>query len=131
MRQLALRYPKGEIHIVWDNLNIHYDGPDKRWTRFNQRHGNRFHFHYTPLHASWVNQVELFFARLQKRVLRYASFRSISELGAEVMAEHSVLDPHRAGPSSPRRVPTSREARRCRLLRRPRWNRPVSCTQTT
>ncbi len=59
MEALARRHPTGEVHIVWDNLNIHLDGAERRWTRFNARHGNRFHFHYTPLHASWVNQIEL------------------------------------------------------------------------
>ena len=28
--------------VVWDNLNIHYDGADERWTCFNAAHGNRF-----------------------------------------------------------------------------------------
>ena len=54
-----------DVHIVWDNLNIHHDGPSQRWTMFNQRHGNRFHLHYTPVHASWINQIELFFGILQ------------------------------------------------------------------
>ncbi len=85
MRKLAKQYPKGEVHIIWDNLNIHYDGPSKRWTKFNQRHGGRFHFHDTPLHASWVNQVELFFARVQRRVLRFASFDSVDQMSTEVM----------------------------------------------
>ena len=85
MRGLAKHYPKGEVHIIWDNLNIHLDGPSKRWTEFNKKHGERFHFHFTPLHASWVNQVELFFARVQRRVLRLASFDSVDQLSSEVM----------------------------------------------
>lgn len=85
MKKLAKQYPTGDVHVVWDNLNIHYDGPEKRWTEFNKRHGGRFHFHFTPLHASWVNQVELFFSRVQRRVLRYASFESVGELGEEVL----------------------------------------------
>ena len=86
MKKLAKHYPKGQVHIIWDNLNIHYDGPSKRWTEFNKKHGERFHFHYTPLHASWVNQVELFFARVQRRVLRYASFDSVEQLSSEVIS---------------------------------------------
>ena len=86
MNEVAVAYPKGDIHIIWDNLNIHFDGPDKRWTKFNERHGGRFHFHYTPLHASWLNQVELFFSRVQRRVLRLASFDSAEEMGAEVLS---------------------------------------------
>lgn len=85
MEEIARRYPTGPVHIVWDNLNIHYDGKDRRWTAFNERHGGRFHFHYTPLHASWVNQVELFFAKVQKRVLRHASFVSALALGKAVL----------------------------------------------
>lgn len=40
MENLARAYPKGQVYVVWDNLNIHHDGRDDRWTRFNQRHSN-------------------------------------------------------------------------------------------
>lgn len=86
MEELARKYPEGEVHVVWDNLNTHYDGPDKRWTKFNQRHGGRFHFVYTPKHASWMNQVEVWFSILQRRVLRYGSFYSTGHLEREVIA---------------------------------------------
>jgi transposase len=80
MEQLAIAYPDVQIHVVWDNLNIHHEGKDQRWTAFNARHNGRFHFHYTPIHASWVNQVELFFGILSKRVLRYGVFDSAEAL---------------------------------------------------
>ena len=86
MEQVAKAYPVGTVHIVWDNLNIHHEGPDKRWTAFNQRHGNRFKFHYTPIHASWVNQIELFFSVFQRKCLRGASFTSSAELQEGVVA---------------------------------------------
>ena len=38
----------------------------------------RFRFVYTPIHASWVNQVEIWFSILARRVLRYGSFSSPS-----------------------------------------------------
>ena len=85
MENLAVHYPKTRVHIIWDNLNIHYDGADGRWSAFNRRHGYRFVFHYTPKHASWVNQVELFFSILQRQCLRDASFRSVEELRAAVL----------------------------------------------
>jgi transposase len=44
---VAERDPRQQIHVVWDNLNIHFDGAERRWTRFNQRSRGRFHFHYT------------------------------------------------------------------------------------
>lgn len=56
------------------NLNIHYDGKDARWQSFNARHGNRFRFVYTPKHASWMNQVEIWFSILQRRILKHGDF---------------------------------------------------------
>lgn len=58
MEMVAARYP-GRVVVVWDNLNVHFDGADKRWTQFNDRHGGRFEFVYTPKHASWTNQIEI------------------------------------------------------------------------
>lgn len=87
MDYLARRFvPTGEVFIVWDNLNIHYDGRDDRWRQFNKRHGGRFHFVYTPLHASWVNQIEIWFSILQRRILQHGSFRSVAELTRSIMA---------------------------------------------
>ena len=86
MEKLALEYQsEANIHIIWDNLNIHKDGTSNRWKEFNEKHGGKFHFHYTPIHASWVNQVEIFFSVLQKKCLRYASFKSVNELKETVM----------------------------------------------
>lgn len=85
MEKVAQKYPRGVVHIIWDNLNIHYDGAERRWTQFNQEHGNRFVLHYTPKHASWVNQVELFFSILQRQCLRDRSFRSTRQLRAVLL----------------------------------------------
>ncbi len=73
MEELAAWRPNGEIHIVWDNLNTH---AAPKWEEFNKMHGGRFHFHYTPIHASWLNQVECFFSIFSRRVLRRGDFSS-------------------------------------------------------
>ena len=74
MNALAHRYPGKKVYVVWDNLNIHYDGKDDRWKAFNARHGRRFRFVYTPKHASWMNQIEIWFSILQRRVLKHGDF---------------------------------------------------------
>jgi transposase len=84
MEALARKYPTQQVHVVWDNLNVHYDGKDNRWLRFNARHGGRFHFVYTPKHASWMNQVEIWFSILHRRILRYGDFGSIEHQKNEV-----------------------------------------------
>lgn len=82
MESVAERYPKGPVYVIWDNLNIHHG---ERWEVFNQRQGGRFHFVHTPLHASWVNQIEIWFGILQRRVLRYGSFRGVEQLEAALL----------------------------------------------
>ncbi len=98
MEQLAVRYPTGPVHVIWDCLNIHFDGREHRWRAFNARHGHRFVFHYTPKHASWVNQVELFFSILQRQCVREGSFRSPDELRLAVLAFIATWNRDRARP---------------------------------
>lgn len=98
MEEVARRYPKGPVYIVWDNLDIHRDGPDRRWSAFNKRHGGRFHFVYTPLHASWVNQIEIWFSILDRRVLRYASFDDRAALAKAALGFLSYWNRREAHP---------------------------------
>ncbi|MEM9731764.1 MAG: IS630 family transposase [Myxococcota bacterium] len=75
MNALARRYHGREVYVVWDNLNTHCDGNTvQRWSDFNERHGGRFHFVFTPKHASWMNQVEIWFSILHRRVLQHGDF---------------------------------------------------------
>lgn len=82
LEALAEEYPKGDVYIVWDNLNVHKGA---LIDAFHAKQGGRFHFVYTPLHASWVNQVEIWFSVLQRQVLTHGSFVSKADLEAAVM----------------------------------------------
>ena len=95
MEALAEKYPTGDVYIVWDNLNIHHG---EAWRRFNQRHGGRFHFVYTPLHASWVNQVEIWFGILQRRLLKHGNFSTPAEMVEGVLAFVSLWNRREAHP---------------------------------
>jgi len=75
MNQIVAQYPDTEIHVVLDNLNTHKPKHD-RWLA---RHKN-VHFHYTPTHASWMNQIETWFSILTRSALRGASFTSPQQL---------------------------------------------------
>jgi len=70
---VARTYRQGVVHIVVDNLNTHKSVAVEEW---NRRHGGRFRFHYTPTHASWLNQVEIFFGILVRRILKHSSYGS-------------------------------------------------------
>jgi transposase len=95
MEALAKRYPSGLVYVVWDNLNLHHG---ERWQQFNRRHGGRFQFVHTPVHASWLNQIEIWFSILQRRVLKYGSFRSAPELKAAVLGYVRHWNRHEAHP---------------------------------
>lgn len=98
LESLARRYPTGDVYVVWDNLNTHLEGPTKRWTEFNERHGKRFHFVHTPIHASWLNQVEVWFSILEKRVLKFADFASVEAAAARIMGYVAYWNQHLAHP---------------------------------
>jgi transposase len=71
LNELVAQYPARELHIVLDNLNTHKPKQD----RWRSRHP-QVHFHFTPTHASWLNQIECWFSILSRRALRGASFTS-------------------------------------------------------
>jgi hypothetical protein len=98
MRKVAAEYPEGTVHIIWDNLNIHYDGPTRRWVRFNRHNRGRFVFHYTPNHASWVNQVEMFFSIVHRQCLRHGDFHSKDELRTALLDYIDYWNRERAHP---------------------------------
>jgi transposase len=83
--ELLRTYRGKKLIIVWDNLNIHHDGPDARWTHFNAQHQGRVQRVYTPVHASWVNQIEQWFSILQRRVLRHGRFDHAVQLEQDVL----------------------------------------------
>jgi transposase len=75
MNRVVSAHPGREIHVILDNLSTHKPKRDM-WL---SRHKN-VHFHYTPTHASWLNQVEVWFSLLVRYALKGASFTSPREL---------------------------------------------------
>lgn len=65
-----------EVHVVLDNGSSHTSKATKAWFAEHPR----FVVHYTPAHASWLNQVECFFSILTRKVLRRGEFTSRDDL---------------------------------------------------
>jgi len=65
-----------DLHIVLDNYCTHKHATVKGWLA---RH-HRFHLHFTPTYASWLNQVERWFGIITQRAIRRGSFGSVKEL---------------------------------------------------
>jgi len=68
------------VHLIADNYATHKHPKVKAWLA---RH-RRFHIHYTPTYASWLNQVERWFALITQQAIRRDSFRSVRELVAKI-----------------------------------------------
>lgn len=121
MQRVADAHPGKTVHVVWDNLNTHGDGKDRRWTRFNERNGDRFKFVRTPIHASWLNQVEIWFSILQRRVIRFGDFPNANALSERVLGFTETWNKTEChpfkwtwrsdGPQNPRRRSTHRALR--------------------
>lgn len=94
--------PELGVHVVLDNLSTHKTPAVKRWL---QRHP-RFQLHFTPTHASWLNQVERFFGLLTEHALRRGSHTSPKMLRAAITA---YIDAHNAKPKPFRWVKTADE----------------------
>ena len=74
MNELLEAHPGREIHVVLDHLNTHKPKHD-RWLAQHPQ----VRFYYTPTHASWLNQGEVWFSILSRAALRGASFQSVRQ----------------------------------------------------
>ena len=72
--------PNLTIHLVLDNGSSHTSKATKKWLREHPR----FQPHYTPAHASWLDQAELFFSILTRRLLRRGEFTSRQNLADKI-----------------------------------------------
>lgn len=70
------------LHCIVDNLKTHSTELVESFLEANPH----VHLHFTPTHASWLNQVELFFSILQRRLLNRGEFTSVDELADRVIA---------------------------------------------
>jgi len=82
---------KLDVHLVMDNYGTHKTPSVRRWLARNPR----FHVHFTPTSASWLNQVERWFATLTERQIRRGTHRSTVELEQAIRSYLTLnnLDP--------------------------------------
>ncbi len=80
-----------ELHLIVDNYATHKHPEVKAWL---DKHP-RFHMHFTPTSASWLNMVERFFRDITDKRIRRGVFTSVVELQAAIA---ECIDAHNANP---------------------------------
>jgi transposase len=76
LKRIARAYPKGEVHLIMDNVSTHKTPAVKAWLAQHKR----FVFHFTPTSASWMNQIETWFSILTRQAIRRGTFSSVKQL---------------------------------------------------
>jgi len=71
-----------EIHFIVDNLSAHQTKAVKQWLEEN----TNVHIHYTPTYSSWLNQVEIWFAKIERDCIARGIFTSTEDLRRKLMA---------------------------------------------
>ena len=82
LTDLVAQQPTGkEIHVIADNLSAH---KTHRVTEFLKTHST-VRLHFTPTYSSWLNQVELWFAKIERDVIARGVFTSVKDLDKKLM----------------------------------------------
>jgi transposase len=69
------------IHVILDNLSVH---KSRHVQGFLADHP-RLHFHFTPTYSSWLNQVEIWFSKIERDVIARGVFTSVKDLARKLM----------------------------------------------
>jgi transposase len=70
-----------EVHVILDNLSAH---KSRFVERFLADHP-RLHFHFTPTYSSWLNQIEIWFSKIERDVIARGVFTSVKDLARKLM----------------------------------------------
>jgi transposase len=82
LAQIVESQPAGrEIHVIADNLSAH---KTKKVFEFLEAH-RAVRIHYTPTYSSWLNQVEIWFSKIQRDVISRGVFTSVKDLARKLM----------------------------------------------
>lgn len=82
LTDIVVNQPRGkEIHVIADNLSAHKTGLVDEFLAAHPK----VHLHFTPTYSSWLNQVELWFAKIERDVIARGIFTSVADLKRKLM----------------------------------------------
>lgn len=87
---MLLRWPRGPIHMVMDNLSAH----KKALRELPARLSRRLVVYWTPTNSSWLNLIESYFATLSRTALHNTHYRTPAEIEQSLMRGTQYLNEH-------------------------------------
>ena len=82
LTDIVINQPRGkEIHVIADNLSAHKSQTVKDFLAEHPK----VHLHFTPTYSSWLNQVELWFGKIERDVIARGVFTSVTDLNRKLM----------------------------------------------
>src|SRR6202166_5110084 len=82
LTDIVINQPRGkEIHVIADNLSAHKSQTVKDFLALHPK----VHLHFTPTYSSWLNQVELWFGKIERDVIARGVFTSVPDLKRKLM----------------------------------------------
>lgn len=94
LKHLDRTYRHVQIHIVLDNLSVHKNKKINEWLA----HKRKFHVHFTPTYASWLNQIEIWFSILTRDILKDGVWHSKQQLVDQLMSYIKTYNEDKAHP---------------------------------
>lgn len=115
LKRIVKKHPRREIHLIVDNFKTHLTEEVRKlvaklcrlnWEKMTeeekkgvlQKPNKRIVFHFLPFHASWLNQIEIWFSFLSRDLLRRGSFTSKKDLKQKLFHYIQDYNRHRAHP---------------------------------
>ena len=110
LRHIENNVPRDlDVHLVVDNYSTHKHAKVKRWLARRPR----FHLHFTPTYASWLNQVEIWFNIITRQAVRRDSFRKVIRAHPAHRAIHLPMErqPHTLSCGRLQPIPSLRKSK--------------------
>ncbi|MDR8394684.1 IS630 family transposase [Aliifodinibius sp. S!AR15-10] len=82
LKHLDRKYRNVQIHIIMDNLSTHKNKQVTQWLDKKRK----FHVHFTPTYASWLNQIEIWFSIMSRKILKDGVWHSRQQLVDQLMS---------------------------------------------
>ena len=122
MKTVAAQYADHEVHVVVDNVGTHFTPEVRDWLANNPN----ITYHRTPVGASWINQIKIWFGLITRQVIRRGTFSSVKQAPprwatrsstarlSAILARVSMTTPHRVLPAAPGWISIASSSPPCR-----------------